>query len=514
MAEPVTHDHWVGSAHFSPDGKRIVTAPQDGARVWDAQTGEPLTRVLKHSGGVYSADFSPDGKRIVTVGLDEVRVWDAQTGQQLIEPLKGAVSGSSYGSAEFSRDGKRIVTASGNEARVWDAQTGQPLTEPLKFSEDVRASAHFDPDGRRIVTASRDGARVWDLAPTPAKFPDWLSPLSEAISGQVLNQQGILEPTKLSRIETINQIRQKLSQEPGADDWVIWGRWLLADRATRTISPFSKITVPEYIGDRIKEDTVESLAEAEQVAYENGAPAQLIQQAHQALERAEERRCEIESLHSDARAHARAGRWTNAVADFSKLIELEPTNLDFYHSLAPLLVQSADLDAYRSDCARMLARFGGTSDPVVANRMAKDCLILSSSGVDFGAVGQLAETAVSLGSNSAPPVHFEVTKGLAEYRQGHYPGAVEWARKAIENQSSPDGTRYLEDYMVLAMAQFQMNQPEEARASLAKGVEIEQGLPNSDGGDLGGGWMDWIIAHALLREAKALIEGSSKTMTK
>jgi WD40 repeat protein/tetratricopeptide (TPR) repeat protein len=522
-AEPMTHRHWVNSAHFSPDGKRIVTASRDNtARVWDAQTGEPLTEALKHSGPVASAEFSPDGKRIVTASEDgTARVWEAQTGQPLTEPLKHSPYRVPVQSAQFSADGNRIITVSWDRtARVWDAQTGQPLTGPLGQPATIWVpggfgdSAQFDPDGRRIVTATRDGARVWDLAPAPTRFPDWLFPLSEAISGQVLNKQGILEPTKLSRIETIHQIRQKLSQETGADDWVIWGRWLLADRSTRTISPFSKITVPEYIGDRIKENTVKSLAEAEQVAYENGVPAPLIQQAHQALERAEEREYQFESLQPDAIHHARAGQWTNAVADFSKLIELEPTNPNFYRSLGPLLVQSADPEGYRRHCAQILVRFGGTKDPVIADRMAKDCLILSSPGVDLGAVGQLAETAVSLGSNDVYLAYFEGTKGLAEYRQGHFTGAADWASKAIDNKSSPAATRYLEDYMVLAMAHFQMNQAEEAHAALAKGVEIEQGLPRLDGGDLGDDWVDWIIAHALLREAKALIEGGSKTTTK
>jgi hypothetical protein len=50
------------------------------------------------------------------------------------------------------------------------------------------------------------------------------------------------------------------------DDWVVWGRWLLADHATRTISPFAKVTVPEYIERLIKEKTSLSLDEAEQLA--------------------------------------------------------------------------------------------------------------------------------------------------------------------------------------------------------------------------------------------------------
>ena len=108
--------------------------------------------------------------------------------------------------------------------------------------------------------------------------------LAEAVSGQTLNQQGLLEPTRLNRVETLNQLRQKLSQEPGDDDWVVWGRWFLADRATRTISPFSKLTVPEYIENRIKEKTLQSLDEAEQLAVDNPELLQRISEARRTLE--------------------------------------------------------------------------------------------------------------------------------------------------------------------------------------------------------------------------------------
>ena len=127
-------------------------------------------------------------------------------------------------------------------------------------------------------------ARVWDVAPTHASYPDWLLQLGEAISGQAINKQGVLQPTKLNRVEVLNQIRQRLNQEPGDDDWVVWGRWFLADRATRTISPFSKITVPEYIENRIKEKTLQSLDEAEPLAAGNPELLQRISEARTTLE--------------------------------------------------------------------------------------------------------------------------------------------------------------------------------------------------------------------------------------
>lgn len=190
-------------------------------------------------------------------------------------------------SAQFSPDGKRIVTTSGDStARVWDAQTGEPLTEPLRHADKVW-SAQFSPNGKRIITISEDhAARFWDLAPMAEKFPDWLLPLAEAISGQVLHKQGLLEETRLNRAETLAEIRQKLNTAKDNDDWVIWGRWFLADPATRTISPFSSITVPQYIEDRIQEQTSESLDEAERLANGNLELFKRIADARERLARA------------------------------------------------------------------------------------------------------------------------------------------------------------------------------------------------------------------------------------
>ena len=100
------------------------------ARVWDAQTGQPLTDAFQARSEVAYARFSPDGKRIVTASEDNTaRVWDAQTGQPLTEPMEHAVA---VISAQFSPDGRRVVTGSANNtATVWDAATVPPLNTPL-----------------------------------------------------------------------------------------------------------------------------------------------------------------------------------------------------------------------------------------------------------------------------------------------------------------------------------------------------------------------------------------------
>ena len=76
-------------------------------------------------------------------------------------------------------------------------------------------------------------------------FPSGCSLWRRRLPGGV-NPHGVLEATGEDPATVIGRIRQQLDQAPGSDDWVVWGRWFLADRATRTISPFSKVTIPEH----------------------------------------------------------------------------------------------------------------------------------------------------------------------------------------------------------------------------------------------------------------------------
>jgi roadblock/LC7 domain-containing protein len=269
-------------------------------RVWDALNGEMLLQLV---GDVTSAQYSPDGERILTTSGTIARVWDALTGQALTEPLQNNYSVSS---AQFSPDGKRVVTVTLNGGvRVWDARTGQQLMDPLMQDRAVRAgefsrgansaagaalarwavnSAQFGPDGKRVVTAGNDGtARVWDIAPSQESRPAWLPQLAEVISGQSINKQGLLEPTGLNSAEIINQLRQELNHQPKNDDWVLWGKWFLADPLARTISPFSEQTCVQYIEDRIKGKTGESLDEAERLARDNGRLLKRITEARSAI---------------------------------------------------------------------------------------------------------------------------------------------------------------------------------------------------------------------------------------
>jgi serine/threonine protein kinase len=196
------------------------------------------------------------------------------------------------------------------------------------------------------------------------------------------------------------------------------------------------------------------------------------------------------------------GRWNDAAAVTDELCKLDPTNSEYYHMRAPLLVTTGDATEYRRLCGEIVSRFRNTTDPYVADKMAKDCLILPSSGVDLKSVAALADVAVSRGSNAPAAPYFQFCKALAEYRLGHYQAATNWAGLAIQG---PFDYPRASAAAVMAMAQFNLNQLDNAQTTLAYcNKVIEEKMPKSVQ-DLDDVWQDWIIAHALLTEAQNLL---------
>ena len=201
--------------------------------------------------------------------------------------------------------------------------------------------------------------------------------------------------------------------------------------------------------------------------------------------------------------YARGGEWAGAIRNFNRSVTADPTNHLGCHYLAPLLVQTGDLGAYRTLCERALSQFGETADPVVAGRIARDCLILPPPAASLPRLAKLADTAVSAGPTDNSWPYCEFVKGLAEYRQGHFAGALEWLRKVAAQEGEPARTAQAD--ATLAMAECQLGQTNAARAALAQGIKIaETELAKPGRID----WNEGLIAQFLLREAQGLIAGT------
>ena len=163
------HDGAVLDASFSPDGRRIASACQDGiVKVWDAETGLELLKFQAAASYVSGVAFSPDGRRLATVGRMKraVKIWDAQTGDLVLHLSKQPGMGSRVA---FSPDGRLLVCAGIREGKfgevtVWDASTGQELFTVGGHTGPVE-HVTFGPDGQVLASASHDGTvKVWEAA--------------------------------------------------------------------------------------------------------------------------------------------------------------------------------------------------------------------------------------------------------------------------------------------------------------------------------------------------------------
>jgi hypothetical protein len=95
---------------------------------------------------------------------------------------------------------------------------------------------------------------------------------SSSLVGWFIAGKKFTETVVLDRVspEEFPRLKAQLSSAPETDFYTHWAKWFLAPPATRNISPFSSITVPEYVQRRIEENTLESLKEAAALSPANG----------------------------------------------------------------------------------------------------------------------------------------------------------------------------------------------------------------------------------------------------
>jgi WD40 repeat protein len=167
-------DGILASLGFSPDSKRLLTAASDTmARVWNAETGEPVGPAMRHPTFVRLAVFGPDGRLVVTHDGGFVRLWDSVTGGLLSPPIPNqlAIPAGQGHMADFwfCRHGRRIIGLAPNgTVKQWElpvfraAKSRVPSLVQLLTGQQVDANDAIVPLDRSAFRADpEEYRRAW-----------------------------------------------------------------------------------------------------------------------------------------------------------------------------------------------------------------------------------------------------------------------------------------------------------------------------------------------------------------
>jgi serine/threonine-protein kinase len=191
----------------------------------------------------------------------------------------------------------------------------------------------------------------------------------------------------------------------------------------------------------------------------------------------------------------RQGRGQEALDSWRTVLDTNPPEHDAWFGYAELCLFLGHEEAYRRACRDLLDRFGATTEPFIAERVGRACLLVPGTKDELRKAAALTARAVAAKRSTPAWIYpyFLFAKGLAEYRQGRLASAI----AVMEREAS--GVMGPAPRLILAMARHRLGQKEAACKALATAVvAFDWSAAQADNRDT------W-ICHILRREAEAVI---------
>lgn len=202
-----------------------------------------------------------------------------------------------------------------------------------------------------------------------------------------------------------------------------------------------------------------------------------------------------------------AERWSEAAGFGQKRLEQNPEMESWrWLPVAAVVARSGDKTAYTEFCNRMLQRFADSEDISDAERTTKACLLLPDA-MDLSRLPTDKFTQ-PLDDGTATD-WFQpwgwCARALLAYRNGDAAASVKYVAKSEEFK--PTDVPHALNEAVLALAQHQLQHPDEARTALE---EVSQLIARLKASPARKGDHDLLIAEILFREAEVRINGTTE----
>jgi WD40 repeat protein/tetratricopeptide (TPR) repeat protein len=452
---------------FSADSSRIavaglhMTGKQSEVYCWDVASGKLLFPPLSFPTFVQDLAFDRSGWLLMTVSRDQIAVWRTATGKPAYAPLKLQAT---IGAAGFSQDGGALfATCHDDTVRIWDAQTGEVLTPPVKQFASVAAAA-LSPDGRRLAVGCTDGIlRVWDLTAENRPVED-LERMARLLGCREVVAAGTVP----------------VAPDVLAQDWDVL-RTKYPDDFVPTKGRISEWHIRQANACQAEGEWSSVIVHADRLIEQ--APEDGLLWALRAL------------------AHAVLRQYPQAAADYEESLKRRPDDAQTWILAATVQLALQDVAGHRRCCQEILRRFSNTSDPSLAEWLAKTCLVAPGAVDDLAPALKLAEKAVEGGPRVDRFFWKGLTKGIAEYRAGHWDQAVSWLDKARKQTTKQRQCDALAE-VFLAMAQHRLGQTEKVKELLADAEKVSTDQNVADGN-----WVDETLLRAALPEARKVLSG-------
>lgn len=189
-------------------------------------------------------------------------------------------------------------------------------------------------------------------------------------------------------------------------------------------------------------------------------------------------------------------RFDEATVQIVKAIQQDPDNHWIWFQGSFIYAIKGDSSGHRAHCGEMLQRFAQNTDPAIAERVAKACLVAPLDGNELAQAADLAKRAVESAPRHELRRYFELTKGLADYRMGDFRTANTWLTKCLTNEGSFAESCKASATLLQAMSHQRLGNKSKAKTLMADAARLDCSV---------GGWHDCLLAEVLRREAEALI---------